>query len=138
MLSKPLGGSFSYGNDVRFGTSFFVDAVAEEVAGGMALELPCDRALGDVDDIVLEPPPVREPRGVAAEEAQPVRGRRRRDREVDPKHVGGFGPCGSGRAPDPVAAELADLRPRPLRHRPDADGVVGVVQALGSDVTPRR
>ena len=72
-LSNPLGGSFSYGNKPRFGTSFPSTPSPRRSPAGMALELPGHGALGDVDDVVSQPTPVRESGDVAAEDAEPVR-----------------------------------------------------------------
>src|SRR5581483_4385449 len=63
-----------------------VDAVAERDL--VSLEEAGDRLLLDVDDVVVQPAPVREPGVVAGEDAHPVLDLRRRNREVDPQLVG--------------------------------------------------
>ena len=65
-----------------------VDAVTERQA--VADQHAADHTLGDVDDVVLEPPAVRIAGEVAADHAEPVDlvERRRRDRQVEPELVG--------------------------------------------------
>ena len=88
VLSKPLNGSATYGNDVLVRHVVRVDAVAERQA--VPDQHTADRALGDVDHVVLEPPAVRIAGKVAAEHAEPVDladASRRGDRQVEPELV---------------------------------------------------
>ena len=68
-----------------------VDAVAERDLLAALLgrqQRARDDAQLDVDDVVREPPPVREAGGVARQHAEAVRARARRDAEVDLQRVG--------------------------------------------------